>query len=95
MDEELNKLHSREITEDAFKEISDGDNDNKKKGVYLKYLLTSFFFTSKSSWKPPHLVDTQRFKSVCDEVFDTIFVDKALEIYWKGVKAEQSTVHEM
>ena len=49
MDEELNKLHSREITEDAFKEILDGDNENKKKGVYLKYLLTSFFLTSKSS----------------------------------------------
>ena len=45
MDEELNKLHSREITE----EILDGDNENKKKGVYLKYLLTSFFWTSKSS----------------------------------------------
>ena len=58
MDEELNKLHSREITEDAFKEISDGDNDNKKKGVYLKYLLTSFFLQVRENHHI-HLVDTQ------------------------------------
>ena len=36
MDEELNKLHSREITEDAFKEISDGDNaTTTKRKVFI------------------------------------------------------------
>ena len=60
MDEELNKLHSREITEDAFKEILDGDNENKKKGVYLKYLLTSFFWQVRVHENHHiHLVDTQ------------------------------------